>query len=161
MFRATADAVKAGAGSAAAALASQVRKAGKTVAAGPLAQPTVLTSGPGITRALERFERRILEELARIFNDSDGAFYFSLTGDLTNSMQRQTEGQRRRDSSQEEEEEGRLRELSEEEVPLWKRADDRFFFNKHLVQVSQELRVTHRNSRKGNARVNQYLKRNL
>ena len=35
-----------------------------------------------------RFERRILDELVKMYNDSD-SFYFSLTGDITNSLQRQ------------------------------------------------------------------------
>jgi hypothetical protein len=47
-------------------------------------------------KVTERFERRILDEITKMFNDS---MYFSLTGDITNSVQRQasskdaTEGQ--------------------------------------------------------------------
>ena len=40
---------------------------------------------------LERLERRLHEELLRLFNES-GSFYFMLRGDLTNSMQRQYSG---------------------------------------------------------------------
>jgi hypothetical protein len=36
----------------------------------------------------ERFERRIVDEICKMFNDSE-SFYFSLTGDITNSVQRQ------------------------------------------------------------------------
>lgn len=36
----------------------------------------------------ERLERRLLDELYKIFMDSD-SFYYSLTYDLTNSVQRQ------------------------------------------------------------------------
>jgi len=35
----------------------------------------------------ERFEKRIVDEILKMFNDSD-SFYFSLTGDITNSVQR-------------------------------------------------------------------------
>ncbi len=123
-LRATADAVKASAGSAAAALASQVKRAGKNVSP----SPTVLTSGPGITREMERFERRMLDEFSRMLNDSD-SFYFSLTGGLTNTMQRQNEGMER----------GETAGAAPAETPMWKRADDRFFFNKHLLQELIDL----------------------
>lgn len=36
----------------------------------------------------ERLERRLLDELYKVFMDSD-SFYYSLTYDLTNSVQRQ------------------------------------------------------------------------
>ncbi len=137
-LRATADAVKASAAASAAALASQVRRAGKTVAQAGPAPSAVLTSGPNVTRTLERFERRILEELARMFNDAD-AFYFSLTGDLTNCLQRQTEGMERKDGNGESPPTGEEDEGEEDELPLWRRADDRFFFNKHLLQELIDL----------------------
>ena len=70
-----------------------------------------------MSRQLERFERRILEELSKIFNDSD-SFYFSFSGDLTNSLQRQTEAKK-------------------PELPLWKNVDDRFFFNRNLIKVDK------------------------
>jgi hypothetical protein len=41
-----------------------------------------------VSKVAERFERRILDEISKMFNDSD-SFYFSLTGDITNSVQRQ------------------------------------------------------------------------
>ena len=41
-----------------------------------------------MSKALLRFERRILDEFVKMYNDSD-SFYFSLTGDVTNSLQRQ------------------------------------------------------------------------
>ena len=40
------------------------------------------------SKVAERFERRIIEEISKMFNGSD-SFYFSLTGDITNSLQRQ------------------------------------------------------------------------
>ena len=49
----------------------------------------VSTFSAGLTsKALLRFERRILDEIVKMYNDSD-SFYFSLTGDITNSLQRQ------------------------------------------------------------------------
>ncbi|KAK1164711.1 phosphatidylinositide phosphatase SAC2 isoform X1 [Acipenser oxyrinchus oxyrinchus] len=62
----------------------------------------------------ERLERRLLEELFKMFMDSD-SFYYSLTYDLTNTVQRQNDGEKTN-------------------KPLWQRVDDRFFWNKHMVQ---------------------------
>ncbi|XP_068084961.1 phosphatidylinositide phosphatase SAC2 [Anabrus simplex] len=61
----------------------------------------------------EKFERRILEELLKVFNDTD-SFYFCLSGDLTNSLQRQHEVKKLEGS--------------------WTSVDDRFFWNKHMLQ---------------------------
>uniref|UniRef100_A0A3B4A2I1 Inositol polyphosphate-5-phosphatase F n=1 Tax=Periophthalmus magnuspinnatus TaxID=409849 RepID=A0A3B4A2I1_9GOBI len=69
----------------------------------------------------ERLERRLLDELYKIFMDSD-SFYFSLTYDLTNSVQRQGEAE-------------------STGLPLWKRVDDRFFWNKHMIQDLIDLQV--------------------
>ncbi|XP_068597376.1 phosphatidylinositide phosphatase SAC2 [Brachionichthys hirsutus] len=69
----------------------------------------------------ERLERRLLDELYKIFMDSD-SFYYSVTYDLTNSVQRR----------------GRL---DESGLPLWKRVDDRFFWNKHMIQDLIDLQV--------------------
>jgi hypothetical protein len=50
-----------------------------------------------------------------MFNETD-SFYYSLTGDLTNSLQRQQK-------------------LNvNKEIPLWKRVDDRFFWNKVMLR---------------------------
>ncbi|GLH05859.1 Phosphatidylinositide phosphatase SAC1 [Gryllus bimaculatus] len=67
----------------------------------------------------EKFERRILEELQRIFTDTD-SFYFCLSGDLTNSLQRQNV----------------LRKNNEEinHNVMWKSVDERFFWNKNMLQ---------------------------
>ena len=63
----------------------------------------------------EKFERRVVEELMKMFNDSS-SFYYSPNGDLTNSIQQQ-----------------HLKE-HDPSVPLWARADDRFFWNKFMLQ---------------------------
>lgn len=79
------------------------------------------------SRDKEKFERRILEELQRIFTDTD-SFYFSILGDLTNSLQRQCNlpnGQ------------------FVKKFNLWKYVDDRFFWNKHMLQdiISLDVRI--------------------
>ncbi|XP_076677139.1 phosphatidylinositide phosphatase spermathreecae isoform X2 [Andrena cerasifolii] len=78
-----------------------------------------------IVKDKERFEKRILEELIKIFTETD-SFYFCQTGDITNSLQRLcvTESQHN--------EQGR---------PLWQRVDDRFFWNKHMLQDIMNLKT--------------------
>ena len=48
-----------------------------------------------------------------MFNETN-SFYYSLNGDLTNSLQRQHENK-------------------DKNIPLWKRIDDRFFWNKYML----------------------------
>ncbi|XP_049823594.1 phosphatidylinositide phosphatase SAC2 isoform X2 [Aethina tumida] len=66
----------------------------------------------------ERFEKQIIEEFYRIFNDTN-SFYYSKTTDLTNSLQR-------------------LCNLEKEDLidpnALWKTVDDRFFWNKYMLK---------------------------
>ncbi|XP_005110489.1 phosphatidylinositide phosphatase SAC2 [Aplysia californica] len=62
----------------------------------------------------EKFEKRILEELLKMYNDSD-FFYYSDNFDLTNSLQRQNSSDY--DST----------------TAMWKKADERFFWNKHML----------------------------
>ncbi|KAM9847820.1 phosphatidylinositide phosphatase SAC2 [Aulostomus maculatus] len=69
----------------------------------------------------ERLERRLLDELYKIFMDSD-SFYYSTTYDLTNSVQRQGDSEK-------------------SNLPLWKQVDDRFFWNKHMIQDLIDLQV--------------------
>ncbi|XP_023182697.1 phosphatidylinositide phosphatase SAC2 [Xiphophorus maculatus] len=69
----------------------------------------------------ERLERRLLDELYKIFMDSD-SFYYSMTYDLTNSVQRQGDSDK-------------------SNLPLWKQVDDRFFWNKHMIQDLINLQV--------------------
>ncbi|KAJ8983827.1 hypothetical protein NQ317_008953 [Molorchus minor] len=65
----------------------------------------------------ERFERQIVEEFYRIFTDT-GSFYYSHSTDLTNSLQRMCN----------------LEKQSLLQDALWKNADDRFFWNKHMLE---------------------------
>ncbi|KAM9395205.1 phosphatidylinositide phosphatase SAC2 [Salvelinus alpinus] len=69
----------------------------------------------------ERLERRLLDELYKIFMDSD-SFYYSMTYDLTNTVQRQGD-------------------TVKSNLPLWNQVDDRFFWNKHMVQELIDLQV--------------------
>ncbi|KAK0159400.1 hypothetical protein PV328_010279 [Microctonus aethiopoides] len=69
----------------------------------------------------EKFEKRILEELNKIFGETD-SFFFCQSGDITNSLQRQRNI------------EETLRANGDVNKPLWQRVDDRFFWNKHMVQ---------------------------
>ena len=78
-----------------------------------------------INKSLERYERRILEEFYKLFNDSN-SFYFSLTGDITNSLQRQVF-------------EGDPTDAYGGYSNWLSNLDDRFFFNKPLVQELIEM----------------------
>ncbi|KAM4607699.1 phosphatidylinositide phosphatase SAC2 [Polymixia lowei] len=69
----------------------------------------------------ERLERRLLDELYKVFMDSD-SFYYSMTYDLTNTVQRQGDSEK-------------------SNLPLWKQVDDRFFWNKHMIQELIDLQV--------------------
>ncbi|XP_030628521.1 phosphatidylinositide phosphatase SAC2 isoform X1 [Chanos chanos] len=69
----------------------------------------------------ERLERRLLDELYKIFMDSD-SFYYSMTYDLTNTVQRQGAA-------------------GHSDLPLWKQVDDRFFWNKYMIQEVLDLQV--------------------
>eukprot|EP00111_Clytia_hemisphaerica_P023739 TCONS_00069961-protein len=69
----------------------------------------------------DKTERRLVEELLKMFNDS-GNFYYSPNGDITNSQQR-------------------LREIKS---PYhWKQTDDRFFWNKFMLKELVESESEH------------------
>ncbi len=70
----------------------------------------------------QKFEKKISDEISKIFQENSGSFYFSPTFDLTNSIERQQE------------------QLEAEKLDptwtapqLWRKADDRFFWNKTLL----------------------------
>lgn len=67
-----------------------------------------------------RRERRIMDQLLKLFNDSD-SFYFSPDGDLTNSMQRKFQ---RLEAS----------DLKNEKKRKFEYLDDRFFWNKFMLK---------------------------
>ena len=82
-------------------------------------------------KLVERFERRILEEFSKMFNDSN-SFYFSLTGDITNSLQRQVARPPVMTTNAATGEQIEL-------FPTWRDVDERFFFNKAMVQELIEI----------------------
>ncbi len=72
-------------------------------------------------KTLEKLERRLHDEIVKLFNENC-SFYFSYLGDLTNSLQRQYAARET------------LSPDAADRPPLWQRADDRFFFNKSMLQ---------------------------
>ncbi|XP_034837444.1 phosphatidylinositide phosphatase SAC2 isoform X2 [Maniola hyperantus] len=75
----------------------------------------------------ERFEKRLTDELHKIFDDSD-SFYYSRTLDITNSLQRQYEIEKVLET-----EEGNKKPITDI-TRWWKHVDDRFFWNKHMLK---------------------------
>ncbi|KAL0861019.1 hypothetical protein ABMA27_009543 [Loxostege sticticalis] len=75
----------------------------------------------------ERFEKRLTDELHKIFDDSE-SFYYSRTLDLTNSLQRQYEIEKMLEM-----EEGTGKPVTDI-TRWWKHVDDRFFWNKHMLK---------------------------
>ena len=73
------------------------------------------------SRNLEKLEKRLHEELLKLFNESS-SFYFSFNGDLTNSLQRQHAATE-----------------NTQGIPVRRRVDDRFFFNKTMLQEVLDL----------------------
>ncbi|KAM5140747.1 LOW QUALITY PROTEIN: phosphatidylinositide phosphatase SAC2 [Mantella aurantiaca] len=71
----------------------------------------------------EKLERRLLDELFKMFMDSD-SFYYSWTYDLTNSVQIQSSSEKTG-------------------LPLWQRVDERFFWNRHMLQDLIDLQDQH------------------
>ncbi|XP_064601355.1 phosphatidylinositide phosphatase SAC2-like [Liolophura sinensis] len=63
----------------------------------------------------EKFEKKMLEELLKMFNDGEG-FYFCNTMDLTTNIQQQHQS------------------CYDKSKPLWVRADERFFWNRHMLK---------------------------
>jgi hypothetical protein len=80
---------------------------------------------------LEKLERRLHDEIVKLFNEN--CFYFSYLGDLTNSLQRQYAAREAMASNSS---------PPLELPPLWQRADDRFFFNKSMLQEIIDLEDT-------------------
>lgn len=75
----------------------------------------------------EKFEKRIIDELGKIFTETD-SFFFCRTGDITNSLQRQS-----------------MRKELDKELgvkSIWLKIDDRFFWNKHMLQDIINLNVS-------------------
>ncbi|CAG9818977.1 unnamed protein product [Phaedon cochleariae] len=76
----------------------------------------------GTIKDKDRFEKQIMEEFYKIFSDTN-SFYFSRTTDLTNSLQRLCKLEK---------------DGSIDPKALWKTVDDRFFWNKHMLNTMIE-----------------------
>ncbi|XP_028414935.1 phosphatidylinositide phosphatase SAC2-like [Dendronephthya gigantea] len=72
----------------------------------------------------EKLERRLQEEFIKMFNDSQ-SFYYSENADLTNSVQRNVKKDDKRKNE-----------------PVWKTADNRFFWNKAMLEEIMALSET-------------------
>lgn len=87
-----------------------------------------------------KFEKKILEEIIKIFQENNGSFYFSYTYDLTSSVERQ----------QEQFESNCIlvntNSSNENKKINWKLADDRFFWNKVLLNDLIDLNNNNSNS---------------
>jgi uncharacterized protein YdiU (UPF0061 family) len=75
----------------------------------------------------EKFEKRILEELNKIFTETN-SFFFCETRDITNSLQRLCEKEVKKEN---------------QNLPMWQTVDDRFFWNKFMLQDIIDLNVSH------------------
>ncbi|KAF7490986.1 Phosphatidylinositide phosphatase SAC2 [Sarcoptes scabiei] len=76
----------------------------------------------------EKLDRRLNEEAIKMFNLTS-SFYYSLTGDLTNSVQRQQKLRKLLVKSNSNDKS----DVDMRSIPLWQRVDDRFFWNKHML----------------------------
>ncbi|EEB13673.1 suppressor of actin, putative [Pediculus humanus corporis] len=73
-----------------------------------------------ISKDKDKFEKRILDELNKIFTDTD-SFYFSMTYDLTNSLQRHHDLNLKNSNNN-------------NNNNNWQNIDDRFFWNKYMIR---------------------------
>lgn len=85
-------------------------------------------------KVAERFEKRLTDELHKIFNESD-SFFYSRTLDLTNSLQRQYENEKILETD-----DSNSRPVTDV-TRWWKYVDDRFFWNKHMLKDIIALEV--------------------
>lgn len=95
------------------------------VAGNTIQQAAAMASGTPKREIKDKFEKQIIEEFYKVFTDAD-SFYYSHTTDLTNSLQRLCvlEKEQRVDP-----------------LCLWKTADDKFFWNKHMLDCLLKSQV--------------------
>ena len=87
---------------------------------------TIIVHFYSVGKTVERYEKRVLEEFSKMFSESN-SFFFSLTGDITNALQRQVA---RKPVTTTNSTTGEELEL----FPTWRDVDDRFFFNRSMVE---------------------------
>ena len=73
-----------------------------------------------------KFERKVTEEVVKLFQENNGSFYFCRTYDLTNSVERQ------QDQIEAARQQAALGQQASSSS-YWRRCDDRFFWNKVLL----------------------------
>ena len=67
----------------------------------------------------------MFQELIKLYNETN-SFYYCMTYDLTNSVQRQFQSDYNPGG----------------DIPVWRRCDERFFWNKHMVNELAEMNVS-------------------
>ena len=103
---------------------SRVITKGRELAVGA-GHSTSSSSGSTVENSRERFERRLVDELTKMFNHTE-SFYYTLSGDLTNSIQRkyqQTTGTKP----------DLIYHCDDSIANQWKCVDERFFWNKFML----------------------------
>ncbi|XP_054168890.1 phosphatidylinositide phosphatase SAC2-like [Oppia nitens] len=89
-------------------------------------KPRVVSRSNPNTETKDKCEKRLLDELYKMFTETE-SFYYSLTGDLTNSLQRQYKQKQTETKAKDSDD-------LQTSPPLWKRVDNRFFWNKVMLQ---------------------------
>jgi hypothetical protein len=83
---------------------------------------------------VSKFEKKILDEIIKIFQENGGSFYFSFSFDLTNSIERQEDYLQALNLIESSNNNSNLvKNLTIDSSSNWRRADDRFFWNKILL----------------------------
>lgn len=100
---------------------------------------TVIKRSNNNLKDKEKFEKRIIDELTKIFGETD-SFFFCQTGDITNSLQRFKNM--------------KINDDSIDDKPIWKIVDDRFFWNKHMLKDIINLNVSCINNINSQATIN-------
>lgn len=88
---------------------------------------------------VSKFEKKILDEIVKIFQEYGGSFYYSFSFDLTNSIERQEDYLQSKKSDTKN---------NEARDFYWARADDRFFWNKILLKDLIQLNNDYENLKK-------------
>lgn len=89
-------------------------------------QAAAIATGTPKKKDKEKFEKRIIDEFYKIFNDSD-SFYFCRSCDITCSLQRLCELEKEKKKT--------------DNKALWKNVDERFFWNRHMLKEFVDSQV--------------------
>lgn len=97
---------------------------------------TVLSNSPSplpSNNPISKFEKKIIDEIIKIFQENGGSFYFSFSFDLTNSIERQEDYLQTLKLIESSNNNSDLVKNIVDSSTHWRRADDRFFWNKVLL----------------------------